>query len=113
MIDRRAGANCRHNPERHGHDDRKEHRRHRQLDRRRHPLGDRRCDTLPGAQRPAEVADDRPSQERAVLDVERPVQTELLPEVGDILAGRALAEHRFDRVAGYQMDERENQRCDA
>ena len=89
------------------------HRRDRQLEGRRQPFGNGGRDRLIRAKRRPEIAGGEPLQKAAVLDVERPVEPEPSAQLGDVLRRRAVAEHRLHRIAGHEMDEREDERRDA
>ncbi len=55
----------------------------------------------------------RPVRNVRVLLEQRPIETERLPQLRHFLVGRALAQHRLGRVAGYEVDEGEDERRDA
>ena len=56
---------------------------------------------------------DEAGQERLVLHEQRPVEAERLAQLRDILGRGAFAEHRLRRIAGHEMDQREDERGDA
>ena len=59
-------------------------------------------------QRLAEVAVQRATPVVEVLDVQRGVEAEPMPEVGDVGRRGALSEHLHDRIAGNQVNEKED-----
>ena len=71
--------------------------------------GDRRS----RPQRNAEVAAQHPGKEGRVLLEERPIQAEPAAQLFDILLGGRFAEHRLRRIAGNEMNQREDEGGDA
>ena len=65
------------------------------------------------AERRAEIAAHEPGRNDAVLRQQRPVEPERRPQPRDFLLRRAFAEHRLRRIAGHEVDQREDERRDA
>ena len=85
----------------------------RELDGRRHPLGNRRRHRLVRAKRLPEIAAHEPFQETAVLHDERTIEPELDPQLRHVRGRRAFAKHGLDGIARDEMNQREHQRRDA
>ena len=64
-------------------------------------------------QRHAQIAARGAREKRGVLNEQRPVEAEPAAQLGDAFGRRGIAEHRLDRIAGNEMDEREDERRDA
>ena len=71
--------------------------------------GDRRS----VAERRAEIAAYRATDERDVLREQRPIEAEGMPQRRHFFSGGGFAEHRLRRVARHEMNEREDKRRDA
>ena len=116
-VDRRAALDRRDHAERHAEDDGEEHRRARELERARQAIEDELCHRLVLDVRLSEVSADRVPEPAHVLDRERIVQPEVVADLlgeGDPLLRRSDAEggrahHRVDRIAGDEMQDREDQ----
>ncbi len=109
VIDGRPRTNRRDDAQWNRNQDRHRHRGGSQFDGRRHPFGDRGRHFLVGSNRRAQISCDHAGHETAVLNVQRPIETQALSEGFDVLRRRAVAEHRLHRIAGNQMNEEEHE----
>jgi hypothetical protein len=110
VVDGAVAVERREHAERQRHQQRHQHADERQLQRRREALAEDRQHRLAAAQRMSEVAAHQPAEEGAVLHEQRPVEPEVVAQRRDVGALRPLAEHDLHRVAGDDVDEREDER---
>ena len=87
-------------------------RRDRQSDGRLDALGDQLGDRQVGEDRDAEIAVQQTPYPRHELDVKRLIKPELLPDPGDVVQCRGIAGDDDRRVAGAQMQQREDEQSD-
>ena len=113
MIHAGAGVYGCDDPERNRDQRGDQHRRERQLEGGGQAIENRRRHRLIRPQRHAEVPGREALEESGVLHVQRPIEPQSAAQLRDVLRRRALAEHRLNRIARHEMDEREDERRDA
>ena len=109
VVDMRSRADGREDPQRNRKKDGNDHRCRCQLNRRRQTLGYRCGDRLIRAERDTEIALRQPLEKAAVLHVQRSIEAEPAAQIRDVARRGAVSEHRLDRIARHQMNEREHE----
>ena len=108
MINPGIGAPGRDHADRHGEQDHDDGRGEGEGYRRLHALGQEARDRLVGKDRNAEIAAEQATQPHRKLLIERPIETELRANVGNLLRRGLVARDQRGRVAGAEMEDGED-----
>ena len=108
MIDPGIGAPGRDHADRYGEQDHHDGGGDGERNRRLHALGQKPRDRLVGKDRNAEVAAQQATEPDRELLIERPIETELAANVGNLLRRGMVAGDQPGRVAGTEMENGEH-----